>query len=267
MSQQSVAELLVKDDSQPVVYEQFGVKDLEAFLNQRYIPLPSSITRTYKERCITRLEAADRTAIFPLYELPAELRQKIYREAVTTTVSIPLNNKHGFPFPHIVGVSKMVRQEALPVFYDSNTFQARIRANQRDVSTSKVDPPEWILKMPTNFNEAALHMIVELRWDFSFNNNSQMRGNAKIETEFDTHERKSKHDSCALPRVSELRVVRYRPYNKIQVDMGLAEAVRAVIKVWVGQSGEKKALDTFLLDLAETANDCFKDGQIGRIIR
>lgn len=79
----------------------------------------------------------------PLLSLPAELRNRIYRDtfgeaAVTVTSTI-------FPEPPLLSVNKQIRQEAATIFYSERIFEvdtssfssdARITSNKKKSSVS-----------------------------------------------------------------------------------------------------------------------------------
>jgi hypothetical protein len=96
-----------------------------------------------KTTLVKLLKDADREATFEGFvDLPAELRNKIYRKALVVEGVQSLKR-----VPAICRVSKQLRNETLPVYFGLNTFEItiygtvhRIRKVQYGKQTNGLDP-------------------------------------------------------------------------------------------------------------------------------
>ena len=62
----------------------------------------------------------------PLFKLPPELRNMIYRFALLTAEDLEITETHGIPEPALLSVSKIVRSESYKLFYFENNFSCMI---------------------------------------------------------------------------------------------------------------------------------------------
>ena len=59
----------------------------------------------------------------PLFDLPPELRNKIYRYALVRIRELAITKSHGIPEAPLLSVSKLVRSETYELFYLENKFK------------------------------------------------------------------------------------------------------------------------------------------------
>ena len=59
----------------------------------------------------------------PLFDLPPELRNKIYRYALVRNRELPITKSRGIPEAPLLSVSKLVRSETYELFYLENKFK------------------------------------------------------------------------------------------------------------------------------------------------
>ncbi|KAK3697203.1 hypothetical protein LTR37_017604 [Vermiconidia calcicola] len=120
------------DDTQASKYLLWTNTELRVAIIQRGLedvkPKPSTHEFTYyddvKLERINILTCADRSRTFPRFmELPPELQTNIYRHASVS--NIPLQRPK---VPAVCRLSKATREEALPIFFASNSFMITIQA-------------------------------------------------------------------------------------------------------------------------------------------
>lgn len=63
----------------------------------------------------------------PLFKLPPELRNTIYRFAIVTEDDLQITKTGGIPEPALLSVSKTVRSETFGLFYHENRFSCIVR--------------------------------------------------------------------------------------------------------------------------------------------
>lgn len=66
----------------------------------------------------------------PLIELPAELRNNIYRKALLRDGEISVSSKESPDEPALLATCRQIRSEVLPIYYGENNFVAVIRVLQ-----------------------------------------------------------------------------------------------------------------------------------------
>jgi hypothetical protein len=63
----------------------------------------------------------------PLFKLPPELRNMIYRYAMISHRRVRITKSHGIPEPGLLAACKLVRSEAFEIFYRENDFTCVVR--------------------------------------------------------------------------------------------------------------------------------------------
>jgi len=58
----------------------------------------------------------------PLFKLPPELRNMIYRYAIISNTELPISKSHGIPEAPLLQVNKLIRSETYELFYLENKF-------------------------------------------------------------------------------------------------------------------------------------------------
>lgn len=109
--------LLKQQDHRNQWYLKYTVKDLKAFIQDRKINFQTTNIR--KETLMRVLTEADAEWTFPLLSLPPELRYMIYEfsMAIDPAKSHSFHERSQFAF---MQVSRIVRQESMPVLYKRN---------------------------------------------------------------------------------------------------------------------------------------------------
>lgn len=111
----TLVKIMHRAEKQLVCYDACTTQELQKFARARR--LPGSWKRSLLER---RLKAADGEATFPRFlDLPAELRNRVYQMYVA---EFPVEGLRTPAQPPITRCCRLLRQEALPVFYGSCTF-------------------------------------------------------------------------------------------------------------------------------------------------
>lgn len=116
-----------------ISYDQCSIAELQKFAIdrsiQRWFPTPPN-----RRALITKLERANDAATFdPFEDLPPELRTRIYK-LYFESLELPALPAQ----PPLTEVSRLVRKEALPLFYSCSTFQIQghLGAEIDDTETS-----------------------------------------------------------------------------------------------------------------------------------
>lgn len=116
--------LAVRAERGLLIYDPCSTEDLRGFAQSRHLDLPTKIPpgRAGKAVLIALLEDADEKATFPLEKLPTELRLAVYGSYLED-----LKFENTSPTqPPITQISKIVRKEALPLFYDIALFHLHL---------------------------------------------------------------------------------------------------------------------------------------------
>lgn len=103
----------------PYESEAISVEELMRFIRNRGLPLPDT-PEADRAACVKILEAADENQSFPRFtELPPELRERIYKLYLAEMPEVLL-----FPAqPPLTRTCKLLRHEALPLFYQATAFK------------------------------------------------------------------------------------------------------------------------------------------------
>lgn len=122
--------LLQRVERGQLTYDKRPVRELRGFIDARGLKKSSSSTK--KDILIAQLERADKDATFRFEDLPAELRVRVYELHLK---SLDTNTGHFLAPAPITQVSKLVRQESMPIFYQQCTFH---------FDFNNIDPRSWI---------------------------------------------------------------------------------------------------------------------------
>lgn len=137
---------LAKIDIGIMQYSIWGTADLRDFLKRRGLLVPKK--ETSKTALVEMLEAADYSPKFPRFmELPPEIRVMIYRHSMRSIIDGHTSDSAAnyLPLePGIVHASRLIRAEALPVFYSTKTFPLHIAATSK-VNSEDGDYPQMDL--------------------------------------------------------------------------------------------------------------------------
>ena len=116
------AELIRRAERGLLSYEGCRIQELRTFARNRHIDLQLSLLN--KKELVQVLEEADEAATFRRFlDLPPELRTHIY-----TLHFLSFEILDSPAPPPIAQVSRLVRNEALPLFYRVCTFEVELRA-------------------------------------------------------------------------------------------------------------------------------------------
>ncbi|KAK5168788.1 uncharacterized protein LTR77_006097 [Saxophila tyrrhenica] len=74
------------------------------------------------------MRTRSRVKIFPIMDLPPELRNNIYRHVFSDSIPEPIKLK-AIRLPPLLSVSNIIRVEALSVFFYEETFTTTVRSN------------------------------------------------------------------------------------------------------------------------------------------
>ena len=66
-------------------------------------------------------------ATSPLFKLPPEIRNMIYRYAIVTKARVRITKSSGIPEPALLSTCKILRSEACAIVYLENTFRCEVR--------------------------------------------------------------------------------------------------------------------------------------------
>ncbi|KAK5698586.1 hypothetical protein LTR17_023537 [Elasticomyces elasticus] len=98
-------------------------RELRTFVEDRRITVPEGTKLTSKRTCVDLLEADDKErTLHGFMDLPPELRATIYGRHMATN---PQNLRCPVQ-PPVTRASRLLRTEALPVFYESHTFDVHL---------------------------------------------------------------------------------------------------------------------------------------------
>lgn len=105
-------------------YDIYGLAELKDFARRRKIPLPHG--RLTAALLVRQLERADKNTKFPRFsELPPELRQAVSEQYFASLAKERM--KLVFKQPPVTMASRLLRTEALPLFYRMITFELEVR--------------------------------------------------------------------------------------------------------------------------------------------
>jgi hypothetical protein len=126
-------------------YEGLSVSDLQSFCKDRGLPSKAKTA----SRLARALEKADDNATFRLLDLPPEIRNMIYERYISDLPNIRCLHIQ----PPLTLASRVLRSEALPLFYSCATFVFTIRSdtdvdNGGDNTTGFSGGARRMLKMP-----------------------------------------------------------------------------------------------------------------------
>ncbi|KAK5114060.1 hypothetical protein LTR85_010366 [Meristemomyces frigidus] len=114
---------LEKHETQPRVYDGMSLSSLLKEAKSRRLNCAAANSSV---DLIAMLEAADRALTFGRFlDLPAELRNRIYRYATVSEPSVALVRPY---VPAICQASSQLRSESLPIYYGVNSFAMQLRA-------------------------------------------------------------------------------------------------------------------------------------------
>lgn len=114
------------------IYDKLTVSELRGCVAARQ--LHSATTPTKKADLIEFLEQADEHVTFRFLDLPPELRVHVYTYHLQSLSTM----KGHFPTqPPITTVSKLLRQESLPLFYQNCTFQVDFDSVECDAEATR----------------------------------------------------------------------------------------------------------------------------------
>ncbi|KAK4976823.1 hypothetical protein LTR42_002868 [Elasticomyces elasticus] len=104
-------------------YQHCNDRELRTFVKDRKITVPEGTKLTSKRTCVDLLEADDKErTLHGFMDLPPELRVTIYERYMATN---PQNLRCPVQ-PPVTRASRLLRTEALSVFYESHTFDVHL---------------------------------------------------------------------------------------------------------------------------------------------
>ncbi|KAK4901502.1 hypothetical protein LTR27_001274 [Elasticomyces elasticus] len=104
-------------------YQRCNDRELRTFVKDRRITVPEGTKLTSKRTCVDLLEADDKErTLHGFMDVPPELRVTIYGRYMATN---PKNLRCPVQ-PPVTRASRLLRTEALPVFYESHTFDVHL---------------------------------------------------------------------------------------------------------------------------------------------
>ena len=138
-----LAEMMNRCERGFLSYDGCQPRELKTFCIQRSIQIPGA-GKTTKAQLVEVLEAADEQAEFSRFQdLAPELRVNIYK---LYFLSLPMLEEP--TQPPISKVLRLIRQESLPVFFETTTFIVKIIKNPW--WNSVFNEPEYFSNMPEN---------------------------------------------------------------------------------------------------------------------
>ncbi|KAK3647899.1 hypothetical protein LTR56_007873 [Elasticomyces elasticus] len=144
--------LLGRADRGYLSYEKYDETELRRFCESRSLSIAAEST-TSKADLVAVLEQADDTWTFPLLDLPPELRLQIYDHHFAIYNHLEVTNV--VP-PPVTAVCRQLRNEALPLFYDTHSLCFTASFLQSGLASTTI-----------NFNHSTTNMVRRLR-DSSF---------------------------------------------------------------------------------------------------
>ena len=124
-------ELYVRCQRGMLSYEGLSLHELQDLAAQRAVPTGTETTLHSREALMELLEKADNEATFERFsELPAELRQMVFSHYFNSLVVRETSYKHQ---PPITLVSRTLREESLPLFYERCNFTIRAHSDTRTI--------------------------------------------------------------------------------------------------------------------------------------
>lgn len=124
-------ELYIRCQRELLSYESLSLRELQNFAAQRAVPIGTKSTLHSLEALKKLLEKADNEATFERFsELPPELRLMVFSHYFDSLVVRETPYKHQ---PPITLVSRTLRRESLPLFYERCNFTAGANYDTRTI--------------------------------------------------------------------------------------------------------------------------------------
>ncbi|TKA27018.1 hypothetical protein B0A50_05209 [Salinomyces thailandicus] len=162
-------------------YEKCEVSELQACIRQRCEPA-AAVSKSYY---INLLKYLDKRSTFQFMELPAEMRNRVYRELLVWPSDEGCGG--GRCWPQILAVSKQINHEARDIIYEENSAPINVSItidyNEDRRTTTTIDCggkkpafstqsglPEWQLDCPAHimtFASISIDVRVNVRWHAS----------------------------------------------------------------------------------------------------
>ncbi|CZT25437.1 uncharacterized protein RCC_11169 [Ramularia collo-cygni] len=128
-SRSQLEKLCLRAEQGLYIYDKVPVLELRTFISARQLSCKVPL-KTKRADLVAILERADEERTFPFLKLPPELRVQVFQYHFRT---LQTRNGHLVTLPPLTAVSKLVRKESMPLFYETCTFHLDIIA-----------PDEWL---------------------------------------------------------------------------------------------------------------------------
>ena len=203
-------ELYVRCQRGMLSYEGLSLHELQDLAAQRAVPTGTETTLHSREALMELLEKADNEATFEGFsELPAELRQMVFSHYFNSLVVRETSYKHQ---PPITLVSRTLREESLPLFYERCNFTIHASSNTRTIPF-KIAPDTYAARFIQSIACEDFARIRSLTLEFrnprahiqlDFNN----KDNPVISAEFYCHQWAIQHNqSCQVTQARDERLL------------------------------------------------------------